>query len=168
MWTRMRSNKYNCTFPARDTYSRHVTWAAICCNMVLFLKRHISDIDEWPHPKGDCRMEVFILSKPIANYHVIRVWHIGQEEQIIGWIVEIIDQYCTNSYIWPHSSINYLDLSRQKYVHSTHLSQDKMAAISQTIFSDAFALIKSFVFWLKCHWSKFLRVKLTVFQCWLG
>ena len=35
---------------------------------------------------------------------------------------------------------------------------DKMAAISQTIFSDAFSWMKSFVFWLKFHWSLFLRV----------
>ena len=44
----------------------------------------------------------------------------------------------------------------------THLPLDKMAAISQTIFSDAFPLIKFFVFLLKFHWSLFLRVQLTI------
>ena len=44
---------------------------------------------------------------------------------------------------------------------STHLHLDKMAAFSQTIFSDAFSWMKSFVFWLKFHWSLFLRVQLT-------
>ena len=39
-----------------------------------------------------------------------------------------------------------------------HLSLNKMAAISQTIFSDAFSWMKHFVFWLKFHWSLFLRV----------
>ena len=48
----------------------------------------------------------------------------------------------------------------------THLPQDKMAAISQTIFSDAFSLMKSFLFWLKFHWSLFLRFQLTITQCW--
>ena len=38
---------------------------------------------------------------------------------------------------------------------------DKMAAILQTIFSVAFSWMKSFVFWLKFHWSLFLRVQLT-------
>ena len=38
----------------------------------------------------------------------------------------------------------------------THLPLDKMAAIWQTIFSDVFSWMKSFVFWLKSHWS--LRV----------
>ena len=30
---------------------------------------------------------------------------------------------------------------------------DKMAAISQTIFSDAFLWMKGFVYWLRFHWS---------------
>ena len=37
----------------------------------------------------------------------------------------------------------------------THLPLDKMAAILQTMFSDAFSWMKSFVFWLKFHWSLF-------------
>ena len=44
----------------------------------------------------------------------------------------------------------------------THLPLDKMAAISQTIFSDAFLWLKSCVFWLKLHWSLFVRVQLTI------
>ena len=41
-----------------------------------------------------------------------------------------------------------------------------MAAILKTIFSYAFLWMKSFVFWLKFHWSLFLRVQLTITQCW--
>ena len=48
----------------------------------------------------------------------------------------------------------------------THLSSDKMAAISQTIFSDSFSWMKSFVLWLKFHWSLFLWVQLTTNQHW--
>ena len=43
---------------------------------------------------------------------------------------------------------------------------DKVAAISQQIFSDAFSWMKSFVFWLKFHWSLFLMVQLTITQHW--
>ena len=43
-------------------------------------------------------------------------------------------------------------------------STAKMAAISQTIISDAFLWMKSFVFWLKFHWSLFPRVQLTIIQ----
>ena len=36
---------------------------------------------------------------------------------------------------------------------------DKMAVISQTIYSDAFPWMKSFQFCLKFHWSLFLYTK---------
>ena len=50
----------------------------------------------------------------------------------------------------------------------THFPLDKMAAILQTIFSDAFLWMKSFVFWLKVHRSLFLRVQLTISQHWFS
>ena len=50
----------------------------------------------------------------------------------------------------------------QIYHRLTHLPMDKMAAIQQTIFSDAFSWMKSSVFWLKFHSSLFLRVQLTM------
>ena len=43
---------------------------------------------------------------------------------------------------------------------------DKMAAVSKTIFSVAFSWMKRFVFWLKFHWSLFLRVQITIFHHW--
>ena len=46
----------------------------------------------------------------------------------------------------------------------THWGRDKMDAISQTPFSNAFALMKIFEFQLEFHWSLFLRVQLTIFQ----
>ena len=44
----------------------------------------------------------------------------------------------------------------------TTLPLDKMAAISQTIFSNAFSWMKPFVFWLQCHWSLFLMIHWTI------
>ena len=41
-----------------------------------------------------------------------------------------------------------------------------MATISQALFSDAFLWMKSFVFWLKFHWSLFLRIQLIITQHW--
>ena len=46
----------------------------------------------------------------------------------------------------------------------THWVQDKMAAILQTIFSNAFFWRKMYEFRFKFHWSVFLRVQLTTFQ----
>ena len=46
----------------------------------------------------------------------------------------------------------------------THLPLDKIDAFPQTILLDAFSWMKSFVFWLKFHWSLFLNVQLTMTQ----
>ena len=48
----------------------------------------------------------------------------------------------------------------------TQISLDKVAAISQTTFSNAFSWMKSFVFRLKFHWSLFLKVQLIISQHW--
>ena len=48
----------------------------------------------------------------------------------------------------------------------THLLRDKMAATSQTIYSDAFSWMKIFLFLSKFHRSLFLRNQLTIFQHW--
>ena len=48
----------------------------------------------------------------------------------------------------------------------THWGRDKMAAISQTTFSNAFSLMKIYGFRLKFHWGLFLRFELTIFQHW--
>ena len=57
-------------------------------------------------------------------------------------------------------------ITRQVTCPLTHLSLDKMAAISQTIFWDAFSWMKNFVFLSKFHWSLFLGVQLTITQHW--
>ena len=48
----------------------------------------------------------------------------------------------------------------------THWGQDKMAAISKTVFSNAFSWMEIYEFRSKFHWSLFLRVQLTIFQYW--
>ena len=49
----------------------------------------------------------------------------------------------------------------------THWGRDKMAAISQTTFTNAFSWMKMYEFYLWFHWSLFLRFELTIFQHWL-
>ena len=48
----------------------------------------------------------------------------------------------------------------------THLPPDKMAAISQTVFSNAFSSMKMYKFLSRFHWYLFLRNQLTIFQHW--
>ena len=61
------------------------------------------------------------------------------------------------------SVFHSMELAR--YLHTlTHLPLDKMAAISKTLFSNAFPWMKSLIFWIELHWSFFLRVQLTISQ----
>ena len=47
---------------------------------------------------------------------------------------------------------------------STHWGGDKVAAVSQTTFSNAFYWMKMYEFWFRFHWSLFLRLQSTIFQ----
>ena len=51
--------------------------------------------------------------------------------------------------------------SADRLVMLTHWGRDKMAAIFHTTYSNAFSWMKMYEFWLRFHWSLFLRVKLT-------
>ena len=55
-------------------------------------------------------------------------------------------------------------LTLHMLIFLTHLPLDKMAAIWQMIFSDAFSGMKMFVVWCKIHQSLSLRVQLTISQ----
>ena len=48
----------------------------------------------------------------------------------------------------------------------THLASDRMAAVLQMIFSDAFSWMKNFVFLSKFHRGLFLSIQLTITQHW--
>ena len=53
-----------------------------------------------------------------------------------------------------------------KITQSTHWGRDKMAAIFQTTFSNAFFWMKMNKFRLRFHWRLFPMVQLTIFQHW--
>ena len=79
-------------------------------------------------------------------------------------VLHITYHYQTTHVVYKTSTI---DITKQLLWHIlTHLPLDKMAAILQVLFSDAFSLMKSFAFWLNFHWSLFLRVRLTITQHW--
>ena len=52
------------------------------------------------------------------------------------------------------------------YTENNLYPQEKMDAISYTIFSDAFAWVKFFILWLKFHWCLFLLAHFAITQHW--
>ena len=96
------------------------------------------------------------------NFH--RIW-ITMEKPFVkrgpgSWNLQVHEFSCCGT---CHPGRSYL-VHCPGALSLTHLPLDKMAAISQTIFSDAFSWMKKFIFCLKFHWSLFLKVQLTITQ----
>ena len=68
----------------------------------------------------------------------------------------------------PHGFFQPVTLVISLIMHYvlTHWGRDKMAAIFQTTFSNAFSRMKMYEFRLRFHWILFLRFELTIFQHW--
>ena len=80
----------------------------------------------------------------------------------------MLTQGCQALHVWKIS--NSVNCSRKLTLWPlgdtactlTPFPLDKMAAISQTTYSNAVSLMKSFVFWFKFHWSLFIRVTVSI------
>ena len=139
--------------------------------------------EEIPH-EGPATQKTFPCHDNCHNLH--KIFIIDQEGLVIdflclvdiiakilflaGLVTDIVlsldDKYLYISN-WLHGDIRQYDVSDPRRPQLTgQVRLDKMAAISQTIFSDAFSSMKNFVFWLKFHWNLFLRVQLTITEIW--
>ena len=97
---------------------------------------------------GECHR-----TPPMISQHWFRKWLAAVKQQDIRFNIDQV--------LWCHVTSSGLK-------ELTYLPLDKMATtISQTIFSNDFSWMKSFVFWFKFHWSVFLGVQLKISQHWL-
>ena len=90
------------------------------------------------------KLDIYLVQHNIKNYYkLLQIMHMP---------------WHARHFVVIYKRINETDLS--------NLSLENMAAISQTIFSDAFSWMKSFAFWFKFYWSLFLTAQLTINQHW--
>ena len=94
---------------------------------------------------------------------ILRQWHVFHNvltclKQVSLFVAPYSSRYCDND-------LPLLEFSGQWEL--THWSRDKMAASSQTTFSNAFSWMKMHEFCLRFHWSLFLSYELTTFHHWL-
>ena len=88
------------------------------------------------------------------------------EKCVLQW------KYNAGKFYWEHFPDIFLSSKSLKYavgkdsINLTHWGRDKMAAIFQTTFSNAFYWMKMYEYRLNFHWSLFLRVQLTISQHW--
>ena len=73
---------------------------------------------------------------------------------------------CNSLVFWKTWKVQHTCMERDERFNQLHWGWDKMAAIFQTTVSNGFSWMKMYEFWLKFHWSLFLRVQLTIFLPW--
>ena len=113
-------------------------------------------IVNWTHG-NQFGSEIFLCLKQNAFQNAIRrMLTILFRPQCVKTSIVIAHWIAYGSITYGGQGFNCLFFPKHNSL--THLPVDKMAAISQMIVSDAFSWMKSFVFWLKFHWSLFLRV----------
>ena len=106
----------------------------------------------WQYKVCICHDNLPITSS--ANFCNVKFMKLGWGKWNFHWIWIIMKNICE---MVPGSFCKV-------FLKSSPLN--KMPAVSQTIFSDAFSWMKIFVLWLKFHWGLFLRVELTITQHW--
>ena len=62
-------------------------------------------------------------------------------------------------YISSNNNALYTDFYIGHFLRVTHWNRDKICAVLQKTFSDAFSWMKMFEFWLKFNWNVFQRVQ---------
>ena len=120
------------------------------CSVVLRLYHHFYNI---------CRLYLPTFIRVVSLTPGAIVWLRGASEEMLKDIGKI-DQWYTKTRHKKEMTVGiFLGMWS-----STHLSLDKMAAFSQTTFSNAFSWMKMYEFHLRFHWNLFLWYKLIIFQ----
>ena len=146
-----------------------ITWANVdpdtCCHMVPL--GH-NDLTHWGWNKIKNILQTF--SKAYILTKIIQLWF---KFQVCSWGSKWHELRLGSGNDLSHvPSLNqWYPCSLTCYVSSvlnelTHWGQDKMDAISQTTFSNAFSWMKMYECRLRFHWSLFLGFELTIFQHW--
>ena len=123
-------------------------------NCYLTNEGHIDDIIFGPHN------DLVLIGHHLSGINLCMRPANGRRRYIvtsslIGWAHMQNDPCLSNQ--WQSRSVT-------SYISKSISPLVKMAAVSQTIYLDAFSWMKSFVFWWKFHWSLFLRVQLTIHE----
>ena len=170
-------------------YTWHTFWSCLirCANMkwIQWVLLKIQSGHDSVHRRTDGQTDKVILVYPPFNFveagGIMKQTHGFSAQKLIMWIgfnkwrhLHCILWMMNNT----NSLVNQIDYTQTQLhtsaadvtltykstsdivkdcVNSSPL--DKMAAILQTIFSDAFSRRKSFGFWSKFHWSLLLRVQ---------
>ena len=146
-------------------YDTHVMLWLLSVNVHRVPMALIIMIVLFPFPHPSCWMLC-----PVRNVSLIsRYWWSVTSNLILSGMKNILDRVERIGDIFSQA-VTLLPVFKNALVHTLEVETyefnssplDKMDAKSQTVFSDAFSCMKSFIFWLKFHWNLFIRVRLTI------
>ena len=120
----------------------------------------------WQHRSGSTLAQVMAWCLMAPSHYLNQCWFI---------ISEVLWHSPGGNFMLKipilNMSLKITNLRLQPHIPGTneltHWGRDKMAAIFQTTFSNAFSWMKIHEFPLRFHWNLFPRVQLTKFQHWV-
>ena len=127
---------------------------------VLDMSLKITNLISLPHPPGASELCTASITKQNSSYYWMEQcntcwWMNEAARQPEKVTLLLVQQTSRKVEIKPDYQLN---------CRLTHWGRNKMAAISQTTFSNAFSWMKMYECWLRFQWSLFLKVQLTIFQ----
>ena len=154
-----------------DIFIQENAFESVICEMAAILSRPqcVNSLwcsyTTWHHLSGSSWVEKMTNHYPKQWWLLVK-WVLRNQHQWKSSKQNIINFHLTKC-IWKRSPAK----CRPVFFCSgldvlTHLPLDKMAVISQTIFSGAFSWMKNLVFWPKFHWSLFPWAQLIITQHW--
>ena len=111
------------------------------------------------------------ISKVEASWYIMIIFPSTKETPVLKHLIFILIcllMHCISTAKWKTGFSSVLTMEiRQSHVEPlTHWGRDKMTAVYQTTFSNAFSWMKIGEFRLRFHWSLFLWFQLTISQHW--
>ena len=140
----------------------------------ILIKIHTLSSEKMHLKVSSAKWQPFCLSLNMLTHCPLMMscgawWH-----QAITWtnVHFLLLKFCGPHLTWEQCHVESADgvILYNEFSHFpgaselTHWGRDKMATTFQTTFSNAFSWMKmNEFFWLKFHWSLFLRVQLAIF-----
>ena len=178
----IKINSRRCEMRKRSTFDVFHIWIVI---VILWSRNCLKSLkSKWLHgyfetPLRGLSLPVCVVCYPSAPSACFRVI-CHRSSYILGWKFPGWDvsstprvALLTGDLAWRPEAGNWTQ-SRETETRRgtetslalTHWGRDKLNALSQTTFSNAFSWMKMLEYRLKFHWSLFLGVQLTISQHW--
>ena len=139
---------------------------SFCCGWIPVNFTHHDDVIKWKHFPRYWPFVWGIHRSPVNSPHKGQWRGALMFSLICDWINSWVNNHKAGDLRRHHADndviVMIFDSGRFTFFRSTHWSWDEMAAILQTLFSNAFSCRKIAAFCFKFHWNLSPKVRLTI------